>query len=280
VTEARLAEILRSTADELVAGFEKSATIKHEGAKGSAREGAVLKLLRDWLPGTVRVKGSSEVIDSAGATSLQQDIVIVDPSTPPFFFEGNQQLWPAECVQGIVEIKARLNKAEVVDACNKIASVKRLSKSEYHPDPLRRTYPALGGGSLAHRPTFGYVVAFKSHTKLQTLADNVIDWCNDHPPEEWPDGIFVLDKGSVCWFVGGTPYECVVSGSRLGFIEAVHERDVLMSMVLVLNMAFVTAWMPPFKIHGYLGATALGVPKRVEPAEPRWPYRSVHSPGA
>lgn len=281
MTEDRLAQIIRATADELVAAFNKTAAIMHEGSKGTARESPLLSFLQGRLPATVRAVGSSEVLDSGGTTSMQQDILIVDPSTPPFLNEGNQRVYPAECVHGVLEVKGRLNKHEVVDACNKIASVKRLPKIHYYADPLGRFYPSLETGvALNHRPTFGYVFAYKSQTKIETIADNVIDWCKVHSPEEWPDGVFILDRGTVGWLLDGVFQECVVPGSQVGFIESQEPRDVLLAMILNLNVAYVTAWMPPFKLHGYLPTAVLGVTKSSQPPEPTWPEQTLPPSGA
>jgi hypothetical protein len=213
------------------------------------------------------------VIDSTGATSKQQDIIIVDPSTPPFFNEDKHRVYPSECVQGVIEVKSRLNKSEVWDACEKIASVKRLPKVHYYDDALGRGWPANDGTMLNHRPTLGYVFAYAGSTGIDTLASNVIDWCEEHVPEEWPDGLFVMGKGTIAWFMDGKSHECLYPGASIAVIESQHPRDVLLNMALSLHMAFVTAWMPPFRLHPYLPTAVLGVVKRPTPTGPAWPKR-------
>lgn len=266
MTEDRLAEIVRVLADELKSAFEKTRAIKHEGSKGTARESAVLTFLQTRLPRTVRAVGSSEVIDSTGATSLQQDIVLVDPSTPPFLQEGNQQLYPAECVHGVIEVKGRLSKHEVRDACDKIASVKRLPKVHYLLD--RRSL-LLDGVNLP--PTYGFVFAYTSSTSLKSITENVIEWCDEHSPQDWPDGLFILDRGSVAWFLDGKHQASAAPGSCLGFIEPEGPSDVLLTMLLNLHTAYANAWAPAVNLQMYVPHAVVGVPRVSDPCEPVWP---------
>lgn len=271
MAEDRLAEIIRATATELEAAFNRTAAIQHRAQKGAAREDPVLSFVRGRLPRTVAAVGGGEVLDASGATSRQQDILIVDPSTPPFLDERKHSVYPSECVHGVIEVKSSLNKAEVIDACETIASVKRLAKTNYFPDPLGRTYVDVDGRRVGHRPTFGYVFAYASRSRIETLADNVADWCEGRPPSEWPDGLYIMGKGSITWFRDGVPFECLVEGARLGFLQSSHARDTLLTMALNLHMAYVTAWMPPFRLHPYVASAGLGVAKWSEPAAPSWP---------
>lgn len=271
MSEDRLAQIVRATADELTAAFHKAAAVQHQGQKGAAREDPVLNFVQGRLTGNVRAVGSSEVIDSTGATSKQQDIIIVDPSTPPFFSADKHRVYPAECVQGVIEVKSQLTKSEVLDACEKIASVKRLPKVHYYDDILGRTWLANDGTTLNHRPTLGYVFAYTGRTQIETLANNVIEWCDGHAPAEWPDGFFVMDKGAIVWFKDGKSHECLYPGATIGVIESRRPGDVLLNMALSLHTAFVSAWMPPFRLHPYLPTAVLGVAKHPMPAGPKWP---------
>jgi hypothetical protein len=231
----------------------------------------VLSFVRSRLPRAVAATGSGELIDAAGGCSLQQDILIVDPSTPPFLDEKQHRIYPSECVHGVMEVKSNLSKKTLVEACDTIASAKRLKKESYLPDLLGRTVLGLDGTWMTHRPTFGYVFAYGGSSTIETLASNLCDWCEGHPPEEWPDGVYILGLGSIVWFRDGVPFETLVSDACVGFIESPHHRDVLITMALHLQMAFATAWMPPLRLHDYLRGTALGIPKWTTPAAPSWP---------
>jgi hypothetical protein len=66
-------------------------------------------------------------------------IVIMDPSTPPFWSEQDYRIVPAECVYGVIEVKSSLDTKELCSAWEQIAQVKALPKTAYHPDGLART---------------------------------------------------------------------------------------------------------------------------------------------
>jgi len=142
-TEPRLSSILRASAKELEIGFDKTSNLANMGDRGTGRELQVLRFLQTRLPGTVRAEGSSEIIDAAGGESGQCDIVIVDPTTPPFYSDDATRVYPIEAVHGVVEVKSTLTKAELRGACDKIASVKQLVKENYLPDPFHRTHEWL-----------------------------------------------------------------------------------------------------------------------------------------
>ena len=243
-----------------MASFKATAAIKHEGSKGAAREGVLLDFLRSRVPATVRAVGSSEVIDSTGRTSSQQDILLVDPSTPPFLHQGHQRMYPAECIHGVIEVKGRLTKREVFDACSKIASVKRLRKAAYRPDLLGRSYRStIDDSMMSHLPTLGFVFAFSSQAKLPTIASNVAEWSDDKPPDEWPDALFVLDKGTVCWMRDGGASTRVRRGSNLGGLQSARADQVLLTFVVSLYDMFANAWMPPLDISAYLPEIPFGL---------------------
>jgi len=85
-----LTRTLAAAARSMRASFERSAEIEHRGEKGTVRERLVVtEFLQDYLPGMVKVTGSSEIIDVTGARSPQNDIIIYDPSAPPLYREGD-----------------------------------------------------------------------------------------------------------------------------------------------------------------------------------------------
>jgi hypothetical protein len=109
-----LTRTLAKAAAYMRAKFDKSAEIEHRGEKGTVREKIVVaEFLQDYLPGTVEVTGSSEIIDVNGARSPQNDIVIFDPSAPPLYRESDFRIIPSECVYGVIEVKSNLDNAEL-----------------------------------------------------------------------------------------------------------------------------------------------------------------------
>jgi hypothetical protein len=134
--EPTLRQVLASVADRMVADFKASGIARHRGSKGTVREAQLLtNYLRKYLPRIVRAEHSGEVVAVSGDVSQQCDILIVDPSTPPFWDEEDYRIVPAECVYGVIEVKSSLDSEELKNAWELIARVKALPKIAYFPDP-------------------------------------------------------------------------------------------------------------------------------------------------
>lgn len=103
--------------------------ITHPGSKGDALENTWIEWLRKYLPNRYNIE-KAIVIDSAGNTSDQIDIVIYDNWYTPFIFTQNGFHYiPAEGVYAIFEVKPVINKEYIKYAGNKIATVRRLKRT-------------------------------------------------------------------------------------------------------------------------------------------------------
>lgn len=104
--------------------------IQHKGGRGSVGEDEWRKVITDFLPTRYCVAGNTEVIDHAGQTTEQQDIVIYDQHFCPLFFdEGGITKVPAESVYAVFEVKPELDKGVIEYAMEKAASVRRLERT-------------------------------------------------------------------------------------------------------------------------------------------------------
>jgi hypothetical protein len=104
--------------------------IQHKGGRGSVGEGEWQRVIAGFLPSRYCVAGNTEVIDYTGKTTEQQDIVIYDRHFCPLFFEesGITKV-PAESVFGVFEVKPALDKGVIEYAMEKVASVRRLERT-------------------------------------------------------------------------------------------------------------------------------------------------------
>lgn len=188
---------MRSVANRMRADFEQSKVFSHNGEAGTSREALVRDFLSSCLPAHVQAIHNAEIIASDGGVSRQCDVVIVNRETPPLTSLQGYRVIPNECVYGLVEVKTSLNRKDLLDACEKIANARQLSKTAYRrvPGPIVRTTSAYGR-TYDHFPTSGIVVAFDG-LNLQTLGDHLVEWCRKRPVWEWPDSVWVLGKG-VC----------------------------------------------------------------------------------
>ncbi|MER6437466.1 DUF6602 domain-containing protein [Streptomyces sp. NPDC001185] len=260
MSQAKLGKILRSVAQRMRADFEQSRNFSHNGEAGTSREALVRDFLASYLPSHVKTVHNAEIVTASGETSPQCDIVLADRGTPPFTNLGGYRILPNECVYGVVEVKTKLDKDQLIDACNKISKLRRMSKDSYRPTPgliSQKTF--AHGKAYDFFPTSGIIVAFDS-LKLETIGSHLMDWCQTRPLMEWPDSVWVLGKGQLQWQNPGNRLveRSPEPGSLLAQIDAEPSQDILLALALHLNIHFSDAWMHPLDLIPYAGATRLG----------------------
>ena len=250
--EATLRTVLASVANKMLADFNASSVAKHSGSKGTVREAQLLSnYLHKYLPRNVIAEHSGEVVAANGAVSGQCDIVIVDPSTPPFWDDEDYRIVPAECVYGVIEVKSSLDASELRKAWKQIARVKALPKTAYLPDQQPRTRK-MYGRDWPYVPTVGIVFAYDG-VGLDTLCNEFEELADQYAPEHCPDSVWVLNKG----FINGTnPKNGKIDPGPVpdaGYmaVEATPQQ-MLIPLTAHLHQHFGTAWMPYFKILDYM----------------------------
>ncbi|WP_367321802.1 DUF6602 domain-containing protein [Streptomyces sp. HUAS ZL42] len=261
-----LAKILASVADRMLADFKASGIAKHRGSKGTVREAQLLStFLRKYLPRTVIAEHSGEVVATNGEVSGQCDILIMDPSTPPFWDEEDYRIVPVECLYGVIEVKSFLDREELRSACEKIARLKAFPKTAYHWDKVGQTRWVYGR-SWHYVPTVGIIFAYDG-ANIDSLAEALRDISETRPPELRVDSVWVLNKGFVNWCCPHNDNVDVSPEPKAGLvaIEATPQ-EMLMPLVAHLNMHFVTAWMSALKITDYMPNETWGRVARAWPS--------------
>ncbi|MGW7606316.1 DUF6602 domain-containing protein [Streptomyces sp. NPDC054766] len=258
--QGKLGRILSSVAKRMHADFEQSRNFSHNGESGTSREALVREFLASYLPAHVETVHNAEIVTASGETSPQCDIVLTDRGTPPFTTLNGYRILPNECVYGVVEVKTKLDKAQLVDACDKISKLRRMSKNSYRPAPGLIPRKTLAYGKVYDFfPTSGIIVAFDS-LKLETVGGHLMEWCQTRPPAEWPDSVWVLGRGNLQWQNpdNGLLERSPEPGSLLVQVDADVSQDILLALALHLNIHFSDAWMHPLDLIPYAGATRLG----------------------
>jgi hypothetical protein len=101
--------------------------VKHKAEKGRIVEGVVKTALRAILPGRFSI-GSGFAINSIGEASSQLDLVIYDAVyNAPIVLEGGTGLFPIECIYGLVEVKSRLDRAEIDSITKAIGAIRKMA---------------------------------------------------------------------------------------------------------------------------------------------------------
>ncbi len=125
-------------ARQTMAQLEEAEVFKLRLSRGECREAVVASALRPWLPERYGL-GSGEVVGSDGSRSQALDIVIFDALYAVVFKTiGGKLLCPAESVFGTIEVKTKLDMAELGDGIRKgqsLAGIARERTTAYQFTP-------------------------------------------------------------------------------------------------------------------------------------------------
>lgn len=146
---SKIAEVLRGEADV-------SSVFKNTTDKGLSREQIYVEFLKNHVPSKCNVFLGGFVFDEQGNESNQLDILITTDTTPRFKpGKSDKSFSPIEGTLGIVSVKSKLDKQELYDALDGIASIpltKTLNKrvmplysiNDYEDWPFKVIYATNG----------------------------------------------------------------------------------------------------------------------------------------
>ena len=156
---------------------------EHQNTKDNLSALFISNVLKTFLSGQFGV-GTGVIINNQGDRSNPVDIVIFDNRLLPLFIqEQNIDVFPAESVVGIIQVKSWLEKSDLLLIEE---SVKQLYETVYRAD-------ASACGDYAYlKPLYG-VLGFYGH-ELKELGDNVgsIHWLETHISHLF--GICLIDR--------------------------------------------------------------------------------------
>jgi hypothetical protein len=186
-------KVFRGISSKLSSDFEISSEINHNGNKGAYRESALREfLLSGRLPKRFGI-GSGEIIGPARNVSKQSDLIIYDQlDGVSLIYDENIQVYPVECVFGVIEVKSRLSKAELIMSLNNIKSVKSLA-----PEEVFTKNPNAWMTVTQERPRpFGIIFAYSlAGNSLESLRENLAEWEKENDQRYWPNLVVVLGEG-------------------------------------------------------------------------------------
>ncbi|MHB0767264.1 DUF6602 domain-containing protein [Bradyrhizobium sp. 1.29L] len=127
MTHPQVQERFRNEVAAAVAKFKETAAMSHAGVKGKFREIFVSDLLSRILSSDF-IAGSGVVVDAAGGTSQEADVIIFDKfHVPAVLYSERDGLFPIEGVYYYGEVKSRLTKQELRDSVQKFRSLLAMS---------------------------------------------------------------------------------------------------------------------------------------------------------
>jgi hypothetical protein len=157
-----MGEFFERVEDTMLARFRETGFVNHAGDRGDNREELLREFLQKHLPNRYGVvKG--QVVTKDGVPGHSADVIIYDALSSPLLFDGRTAVVPIEGVYGIVEVKSRLSKQELLDCMRKIEAFKKLAPRDLSVIQTREYV-------TAHRPSrpFGVALAYE-------LADNSLE---------------------------------------------------------------------------------------------------------
>src|SRR5215204_2306223 len=160
---------------------EARQTYQQRGNRGSAVEDAVRDVLQQYTGQRI---GHGEVIDSAGRTSAQTDVVIIGSNQPLTFPSNRPGLFFVEGVRAAGEVKA------VLTGGNGDASLNRVLENSLRFKELEMRHSIADSGSMPipySRRSVPYLVcppwfllAFESKLSLATIHERVTTYAEAH----------------------------------------------------------------------------------------------------
>jgi hypothetical protein len=123
-------ELLFNLANRAVNDANSISSLLHSGLKGQLRELFVRELLIPTMPREY-VIGSGNILSAYDDISPQIDVIVCDRRVlPPILFQSDLGMFPIESVLVTIEIKSRLDAAEL-KRCH--ASAERVAKFKHAP---------------------------------------------------------------------------------------------------------------------------------------------------
>jgi hypothetical protein len=191
-----LKQLIDSARDKLRAEFELATKqVPHPGGRGQARESVLRDFLASYLPQRFCAE-SGYVMDAAQSVSRQGDVIVYERFGAPVFRLGDgQNLFLAESVLAVIQVKSFLDAAELKLAVDNLESFARLDRSAGGTNKLM-----AGGTPIAPATTIRRILtaifAFDS-VDLATCAASLSSELQRRDRSLWPNLVCVLDRGII-----------------------------------------------------------------------------------
>jgi hypothetical protein len=165
-------------------------------------------------------------------------------------YDESVQVFPIDCVYGIIEVKSALSKAELYDALEKIKAFKAMAPGGSVSQPL-------GGGLTVQysRPRpFGLIFAYDlSDNSLDSLLDNLREWERATSPSLWPNYVCILGVGVI--YHHGKPFEDCLASDQITAtswpIALHHGEDSLFKFYCALHDMCAPVNLGPVELSHY-----------------------------
>ena len=232
----------------MIAEYEASKDIKHPRDVGARREEILATFLREsgYMPRRFAVSDRSvRVAASSGHLSAELDIVISDAQESLSLMRRGDvyEVLPVETVLGVIQVKSRLNKAEIADGLKNIASFKRLDR------PVASA-PMLSLGKPKAERGFGLLFAYDSDLTWLEIIGEIESFARNNPNKAWCNAVFILKQGLILHGQAGSGFvdNAAIEGiADLTMMGVPDNQDSLLYQFysMTLDLCRGTSMMPP-----------------------------------
>jgi hypothetical protein len=245
-------QLFQKISERMRADFEASAQITHSVSKGTVRENSLRKFLEVRLPAKYAL-GAGEIVGRVrNATSRQCDLIVYDRQNGvTLLYDEDIQVFPIDCIYGIVEVKSSLSKTEFIDSLEKIKVLKGLTPG----GPISR--PVGSGYSLVQaRPRpFGMIFAYNlGGNSLESLVENLREWETNTSAESWPNYVCILEAG-VIFHQGSASLEHCIDSAKITSetwpMYISYGEDSLFKFYSALHDVGARMQLGPVELHHY-----------------------------
>jgi len=186
-------ELYRAVSDRMQADFEITSHHNHMPTRGTAREGVLEQFLSEGRLPPKYGLGAGEVVGRVRDVSRQCDVIVYDKMDGlSLLYNKHSQIFPIDCVYGIIEVKSRLSKSELIDSLEKIKAFKKMSPSGGIAEYFNADFNVV----RARPKPFGIVFAYAlDKNSVQSLYANLKEWQSENPANLWPNYVGVLGEG-------------------------------------------------------------------------------------
>lgn len=232
----------------LVAQSEAASNAGHPNLRGGPREWFIREFLDGHLPSNLEI-GQGEIINADSIPNpspsdyrLQVDVVLYMRDFPKISYGGGNTAFLHEGVLATIEVKTKLTKKDLKQACR--ASVMH--------QKLKYSYPGVEGIVIdltRPRKIASYVVAFDGPEVMATVATWLSSIQKEMEVESnlLPEMIMILGKGAL-WDVSS------LQGLRgLKYDREIHRWAYIQQpdSNLVLLFIHMLSWMAPIPVREY-----------------------------
>ena len=187
-------KVFRGISKKLLTDYEISAQISHNGNIGDYRENALREFLQTGrLPKRYGI-GNGEIVGHVSNVSRQSDLIVFDQfESIPLLYDNQVQVYPIDCIYGVIEVKSKLSKTKLLEGLENIKSVKELTPNDVVVKKL-----LFMQQSYKRPKPFGFVFAYSlDGNSLDSLTENLKEWEKNTACEFWPNLIVVLGEGLI-----------------------------------------------------------------------------------